>query len=111
MAKIEIKKGSIEWDIHQEYWDLHKEYGEVEKEQSYWDSLAKAMGDMSKEYHDTDMSVMIDRILIAFAEWQDSKVSKQTENHIELLAKFLIGSRSKEEVEKLIKALQKGVEE
>lgn len=96
---------------HNDLFALHTQYCEVEKEQSYWDSLAKAMGDMSKEYHDTDMTVMIDRILIAFAEWQDSKVSKQTENHIELLAKFLIGSRSKEEVEKLIKALEKGVAE
>ena len=96
---------------HNDLFALHTEYCEVEKEQSYWDSLAKAMGDMSKEYHNTDMSVMIDRILIAFAEWQDSKVSKQTENHTELLAKFLIGSRSKEEVEKLIKALEKGVAE
>lgn len=96
---------------HNDLFALHQDYAEVENEDRYWDGLAKAMGDMSREYHDTDMSVMIDRILIAFAEWQNSKVSKQTENHTELLAKFLIGSRSKEEIGKLIKALEKGVEE
>ena len=110
MRRIMKKEEEVcKW--HNDLFALHTEYCEVEKEQSYWDGLAKAMGDMSKEYQDTDMSVMIDRILIAFAEWQDSKVSKQTENHIELLAKFLIGSRSKEEVLKLIKALEKGVAE
>ncbi len=110
MRRIMKKEEAVcKW--HNDLFALHTEYCEVEKEQKYWDSLAKAMGDMSREYHDTDMTVMIDRILIAFAEWQDSKISKQTENHIELLAKFLIGSRSKEEVEKLIKALQKGVSE
>lgn len=106
-----MKKEEKQCKFHNDFFALHQDFCEVEKEQKYWDSLAKAMGDMSKEYHDTDMTVMIDRILIAFAEWQDSKVSKQTENHIELLAKFLIGSRSKEEVEKLIKALEKGVAE
>lgn len=106
-----LKREYAECKMHNDFFNLHQDYAVVEKEQSYWDSLAKAMGDMSKEYHDTDMSVMIDRILIAFAEWQDSKVSKRTENHTELLAKFLIGSRSKEEVEKLIKALEKGVAE
>lgn len=106
-----LKKEEKECKFHNDFFALHQDYAEVENEQRYWDCLAKAMGDMSKEYHDTDMSVMIDRILIAFAEWQDSKVSKQTENHTELLAKFLIGSRSKEEVEKLIKALEKGVAE
>ena len=110
MRKI-LKKEYTECKFHNDFFNLHQDYAVVEKEQSYWDGLAKAMGDMSREYHDTDMTVMIDRILIAFAEWQDSKISKQTENHIELLAKFLIGSRSKEEVEKLIKALQKGVGE
>ena len=106
-----LKKEYPECKFHNDFFALHQDYAVVEKEQSYWDNLAKAMGDMSKEYHNTDMAVMIDRILIAFAEWQDSKVSKQTENHTELLAKFLIGSRSKEEVEKLIKALEKGVAE
>lgn len=110
MRRIMKKEEAVcKW--HNDLFALHTEYCEVEKEQKYWDNLAKAMGDMSKEYHDTDMSVMIDRILIAFAEWQDSKVSKQTDNHIELLAKFLIDSRSKEEVEKLIKVLEKGVAE
>lgn len=106
-----LKKEYPECKFHNDFFALHQDYAEVEKEQRYWDNLARAMGNMSREYHDTDMTVMIDRILIAFAEWQDSKVSKQTENHIELLAKFLINSRNKEEIEKLIKALQKGVSE
>ena len=110
MRRIMKKEEAVcKW--HNDLFALHTQYCEVEKEQSYWDSLAKAMGDMSKEYHDTDMSVMIDKILIAFAEWQNSKVSKQTENNTELLARFLIGSRSKEEIGKLIKALEKGVAE
>jgi len=109
MRRIMKKEEAVcKW--HNDLFALHTEYCEVEKEQKYWDSLAKAMGDMSKEYHDTDMAVMIDQILIAFAEWQNSKVTKQTMNNSELIAGFLIRSRSKEEIERIIKALQKGVE-
>ena len=96
---------------HNDLFALHTEYCEVEKGQKYWDSLAKAMGDMSREYHDTDMSVMIDKILIAFAEWQNSKVVRHTMNDSELIAEFLLRSKSKEEIERIIKALQKGVSE
>ena len=110
MRRIMKKEEAVcKW--HNDLFALHTEYCEVEKEQKYWDSLAKAMGDMSKEYHDTDMAVMIDQILIAFAEWQNSKVTKQTMNNSELIAGFLIRSRSKEEIERIIKALQKGVGE
>lgn len=110
MRRIMKKEEAVcKW--HNDLFALHTEYCEVEKEQKYWDSLAKAMGDMSKEYHDTDMSVMIDKILIAFAEWQNSKVVKHTMNDSELIAEFLLRSKSKEEIERIIKALQKGVSE
>ena len=106
-----LKKDEKVCKWHNDLFALHQDFAEVEKEDRYWDSLAKAMGDMSKEYHDTDMSVMIDKILIAFAEWQNRKVTKQTMNNSELIAGFLIRSKSKEEIEKIIKALQKGVNE
>ena len=96
---------------HNDLFALHQDYAEVENEDRYWDSLAKAMGEMSREYHDTDMSVMIDKILIAFAEWQNSKVVRHTMNDSELIAEFLLRSKSKEEIERIIKALQKGVSE
>ena len=95
---------------HNDLFALHQDFAEVENDQKYWDSLSKAMGDMSREYHDTDMSVMIDKILIAFAEWQDSKVTRHTMNNSELIAEFLLRCKSKEEIERTIKALQKGVE-
>lgn len=110
MRRIMKKEEAVcKW--HNDLFALHTEYCEVENEQKYWDSLAKAMGDMSKEYHDTDMAVMIDQILIAFAEWQNRKVTQQTMNDRELLADFILRSRSKEDVESIIKALQKGVSE
>lgn len=105
-----LKKDEPVCKWHNDLFALHQDYAEVESEQKYWDGLAKAMGDMSREYHDTDMTVMIDGILILFAEWQNSKVTKQTMNNSELIAGFLIRSKSKEEIEKIIKALQKGVE-
>lgn len=106
-----LKREYAECKMHNDFFNLHQDYAVVEKEQKYWDSLAKAMGDMSKEYHDTDMSVMIDKILIAFAEWQNSKVVRHTMNDNELIAEFLLRSKSKEEIERIIKALQKGVSE
>lgn len=104
-----LKKEYTECKFHNDFFALHQDYAEAEKEQSYWDNLAKAMGEMSRKYHDTDMSVMIDKILIAFAEWQNSKVVRHTMNDSELIADFLLRSKSKEEVERIIKALQKGV--
>lgn len=104
-----LKKDEPVCKWHNDLFALHQDFAEVENEDRYWDGLAKAMGDMSREYHDTDMSVMIDKILIAFAEWQDSKVVKHTMNNSELIAEFLLRSKSKEEIDRIIKALEKGV--
>lgn len=106
-----LKKEYTECRFHNDFFALHQDYAEVENDQSYWDNLAKAMGEMSRKYHDTDMSVMIDKILIAFAEWQNSKAVRHTMNDSELIAEFLIRSKSKEEVERIIKSLQKGASE
>lgn len=104
-----LKREYIECQFHNDFFALHQDYAEVENDQSYWDNLAKAMGEMSRKYHDTDMAVMADKVLIAFAEWQNSKVTQQTLNNNELTAKFLLESKSKEEIVAIIKALQKGV--
>lgn len=104
-----LKKDEPVCKWHNDLFALHQDFAEVENEDRYWEGLAKAMGDMSREYHDTDMSVMIDKILIAFAEWQDSKVVKHTMNNSELIAEFLLRSKSKEEIDRIIKALEKGV--
>jgi len=106
-----LKREELQCQIHNDFFNLHQDYCEVEKEQKYWDALAKSMGETSRKYHDTDLSVLIDRMLIAFAEWQNSKVTKQTLNNNELTAKFLLESKSKEEIVAIIKALQKGVGE
>ena len=108
-----LKKEEPDCAYHNDYFNLHQDYAVVEKEQKYWDGLAKAMGDMSRKYRDIDksMGLFIDQILIAFAEWQNRKVTQQTMNDRELLADFILRSRSKEDVESIIKALQKGVSE
>ena len=108
-----MKKEEPACSLHNDFFALHQDYCEVEKEQKYWDGLAKAMGDMSRKYRDIDksMGVFIDQILIAFAEWQNRKVTQQTMTDRELLADFILRSRTKEDVENIIKALQKGVSE
>lgn len=105
-----LKREYIECQFHNDFFALHQDFAEAEKEQSYWDNLAKAMGEMSRKYHDTDMAVMADKVLIAFAEWQNSKITQQTMNNSELIANFLLESKSKEEILAIINVLQKGVE-
>lgn len=107
-----LKKDYIECQIHNDFFSLHQDYAEVENDPKYWESLVDAMGKMSRKYRDKDMSIglFVDHLLIAFAEWQNRKVSKQTKNDRELLADFIIHSRSKEEVKGIIKELQKGVD-
>lgn len=106
-----LKKEYTECKFHNDFFALHQDFAEAEKGQSYWDNLAKAMGEMSRKYHDTDMAVMADKVLIAFAEWQNSKITQQTMNNNELIAKFLLESKNPKEITAIIKELQKGVGE
>lgn len=108
-----LKKEEDACRLHNDFFALHQDFCEVENEQKYWDSLVKAMGEMSRKYRDINksMGVFVDHLLVAFAEWQNRKVTKQTMNDRELLADFILRSHSKEDVESIIKALQKGVSE
>lgn len=111
MAKLNLKKGVPECDIHNDLFALHQNYGTVEDNQKYWDALCEELPKISKKYRNTDMSRWVDTTLIAFADYLNSKVAKPMLSDTEAIAGIVSAGRSKEEIEAIIKALQKGVSE
>ena len=106
MAKKMLKKGDMECDWHNDLFALHQNHGEPEKTSKYWDEFDAAMVGVSKKYQQTDMSRMIDTFLIALAEYLSSKVSTPTMSKAELLADYLVNSRTKEESLAIIKGIE-----
>lgn len=73
MARIEIKKGSIDWDIHQEFWDLHKEYGDPEETADYWNALNDAITGWTRKYKGTDYEEMTVKMAAGLLTTLDKK--------------------------------------
>ena len=100
-----------ECDLHNDLFALHQNYGTVEDNQKYWDAICEELPKISKKYRNTDMSRWVDATLIAFADYLNSKVAKPMFSDTEAIAGIVSVGRSKEEIEAIIKALQKGVNE
>lgn len=111
MAKLILKKCSPECDFHNDLFALHQNYGTVEDNQKYWDALCEELPKISKKYRNTDMSRWVDTTLIAFSDYLNSKVAKSMLSDTEAIAGIVSAGRSKEEIEAIIKALEKGVAE
>lgn len=109
MAKVDLKKGTIECDFHNDLFALHKNYGAVEEANEYWDGLCDAIENMSKKYSNTDMNIFVVSTLVAFSGYLNSKVKKPVLSEYEEIACIVKAGRTKEEIEAIIKALQKGV--
>lgn len=109
MGKLILKKGMPECDFHNDLFALHQTFGTVEDNTKYWDALCDELPKISKKYRNTDMSRWVDASLIAFADYLNSKVAKPMLSNAEAIAGIVANGRSKEEIEEIIKALQKGV--
>ncbi len=110
MGKLILKKGMPECDWHNDQFKLHSDFGVVEDNQKYWNALCEELPKISKKYRNTDMSRWVDTTLIAFADYLNSKVANPMLSDAEAIARIVSVGRSKEEIEAIIKALQKGVE-
>lgn len=77
MANIEIKKGSIDWDIHQEFWDLHKEYGDPEEAADYWNALNDAVTGWTRKYKGTDYEEITRMMAVGLLGLLDGKLRRK----------------------------------
>lgn len=111
MGKLILKKGMPECDFHNDMFALHQTFGTVEDNTKYWDALCEELPKISKKYRNTDMSRWVDTTLIAFADYLNSKVARPMHSDTEAIAGIVSVGRSKEEIETIIKALEKGVAE
>lgn len=109
MGKLTLKKGTPECEFHNDLYKLHQSFGMVEDNEAYWSALCDELPKISKKYRDTDMSRWVDSTLIAFADYLNSKVAKPILSNTEAIAGIVANGRSKEEIQTIIKALQKGV--
>ena len=109
MAKLSLKRGTLECEIHNDLFALHNNYGTVEDNEKYWSALCDELPKISKKYRDTDMSRWVDTTLIAFADYLNGKVAKPLLNNAESIAGIITAGRSKEEIEAIIREMKKGV--
>lgn len=109
MGKLVLKQGMPECDFHNDLFKLHQDFGKVDDNTKYWDSLCDELPKIARKYRGTDMSRWVDVTLIAFADYLNNKVAKPMYSDTEWVVRIVSEGRSKEEIEEIIKKLQKGV--
>lgn len=69
MAEQKFPKGSVEWDMFQQFWRLCQKYWIVEDAEEYWDALVKDASDFMDKYD----TFFARQLVAGFVENQDKK--------------------------------------
>ena len=77
MAKIELKKGSPECDIHNEFFKLHKDFGDPEDNDKYWDELNAAITGWTNGYKGTDFDEITRMMAVGLLGLLDGKLRRK----------------------------------
>lgn len=69
--KIDMKKGTVECEIHNDFFALHKMYGMKEDNERYWGEVCDATNQFYKKYEGTVYRPMVLRMALGFLEYLD----------------------------------------
>ena len=110
--RIQMKKGTPECDIHNDFYLIHQNFGEPEEKQLYWDGLVDEVNKMAEKYKGTPLEDMSARMLVGIMLYLDGKYrGKQYVTQAQMIASVVTQKRSKEEVQEIIEVLRKWVED
>lgn len=77
MARIEMKKGTPQCDIHNDFFFLHRDYGVPEDNDDYWDTFDDATMALLKKYKGTEYEELANAWARALMEYLDAKARRE----------------------------------
>lgn len=77
MAAIEMKKGTPDCDIHNEFYNLHKRFGDPEDNDAYWNTLDGEITRWTNKYKGTDYEEMVRMMAVGMLGLLDGKLRRK----------------------------------
>lgn len=77
MAAIEMKKGTPDCDIHNEFYNLHKRFGDPEDNDEYWNALDGELTKWTNGYKGTDYEEMVRMMAVGMLGLLDGKLRRK----------------------------------
>lgn len=77
MAAIELKKGTQDCNIHNEFYSLHKRFGDPEGTDAYWQELDGALTSWTNGYKGTDYEEMVRMMAVGMLGMLDGKLRRK----------------------------------
>ncbi len=76
MAETKFIKGSLEFDLFQDYWKMIQKYYITEETEAYWKAVCDDIGNFSKRYEKTSAEELARALALAAMHFFDEKYKK-----------------------------------